>query len=127
MRLKLFIAVLSVPILVISFLIALEMRETLNCKAVKSERDASNQKVLSFEAMALKEWNSFPLMGDGTEARDPTPNSGGRYYSNFDSFYESEYLPKLWDEKNVGYRIVLNYPECFALREVVQIQEILDD
>jgi hypothetical protein len=123
----LFITVLSVPILVISFLIALEIRENLDCKAVKNERDSSNQKVLSYEAMALKEWNSFPVYAGDLEGRDPTPGSGGQIFSNFEEYFQSFYYSKVQEEKEIGYRLVLNYPECFTLREVVQIQEILDD
>jgi hypothetical protein len=124
---KIFIAIISVPILVISFLIALEIRESLNCKTVKSERNASNQKVLSYEATALKEWNSFPIYAGALEGRDPTPGSGGQIFSNFEEYFQSFYYSKVQKEKEVGYRLVLNYPECFTLREVVEIQEILRD
>jgi hypothetical protein len=126
-RAQLAIAILCVPLLVISYLIALEVRENLNCRSVINERNISNKQVLNLEADALKEWNSFPLMGDGTEARDPTPNSGGRYFSNFEGFYRSEYATKIQNEKELGYRLVLGYPECFPLREVLEIQAILND
>ncbi len=126
-RVQFAIAFLCVPVLVISYLIAQEVRENLNCRSVINERNISNRQVLILEAEALKEWNSFPLMGDGTEARDPTPNSGGRYFSNFDSFYQYEYATKVQNEKELGYRLVLGYPECFPLREVLEIQALLND
>jgi hypothetical protein len=127
LKIKVFIAVISVPILAISLLIALELRENLHCKAVHDERNASNQKVLSYEAMALKEWNSFPIYAGSLEGRDPTPGQGGQIFSNFEEYFQSFYYSKVQKEKEIGYRLVLNYPECFTLREVVEIQEILRD
>ena len=120
-------AIISIPILVVSYLIANEINERLECRTIKRERSISNERVLSLEAKAHSDWNSFPLMGDGTEARDPTPGVGGRYFSNFDDFFQSEYAKEILGEKQIGYQFVLNYPECFPLREVVEIQKILSE
>jgi hypothetical protein len=117
---------LSVPILVISYLVAIEVRENLNCRTIKNERIISNEKVLSYEATALKEWNSFPVYAGALEGRDPTPGSGGQIFSNFEEYFQSVYYSKVQKEKEIGYRLVLNYPECFPLREVLEIQAILN-
>jgi len=55
-----FLVIASIPVLTISYLIANEIQESLECRAVKNERVASNNRVISLEERALQEWNSFP-------------------------------------------------------------------
>jgi hypothetical protein len=118
---------LSVPILVVSYLVAIEVKENLNCRSVKNEKSISNEKVLSLEEKAREEWNSFPLFNSGgIVGRDPTPNSGGQIFSNFEEYFQSYYSSKVQDEKEIGYLLVLNHPQCFPLREVLEIQAILN-
>jgi len=122
-----FLVIASIPVLTISYLIANEIQESIKCKEVKNERVASNNRVISLEERALQEWNSFPLIGDGSGTRDPNPGGGGQIFSSFDEYFRSNYSSKVQDEKEIGYRLVLSYPECFPLREVVEIQGIWND
>jgi len=122
-----FFVITSIPILAVSYLIANEIEELIDCRAIKNERIVSNNRVVSLEEKALEDWNSFPLLGDGTGARTPNLGGGGEYFTNFDRYFRSVYAAKVRDEKEIGYRLVLNYPECFPLREVVEIQSILNE
>ena len=127
---QLLLVIISIPVLVISFLISGQLRETWQCRSVKSEKQASQEKSYSLETKAIKEWNSFPRYKDstfGSEARDPNDGGGGQIFSSFEDYFRSSYSFDLMLENRIAYRIVINHPQCFSPREVAEVQNLLDD
>lgn len=117
-------------ILIVSFLVSTEIRETWQCRAIQIARDDSVSRSLALESKALKEWKSFPKYKNsffGPEARDPDPNVGGRVYSTFDEYFSSEYSSQFLREGYVGAQIVVNNPHCFSPREVAVSTNLLND
>ncbi len=120
------VALLSIPPLVTSFLAADQIQESIKCREVKSERDKSLSAVSELRTKALEEWNSWPPYSVGSQDRK-NPNGGGRIFSSFDEYFDSRYMAEASDEMLVADRLVLNYPECFTPREVVEILEGIND
>lgn len=121
------VAICSVPILVISFLISNQIEDAWKCRAIKMERENSSNNVRALKTKALKEWDSFPLYEGDLQGRDPSPGVGGRIYSNFEEYFESFYASKVAKEEVIRDQLVLNHPQCFSPREVVEILEGLTD
>lgn len=121
------VAICSVPILVLSFLISNQIEDAWKCRTIKIEREKSSNNVKALEIKALKEWDSFPLYEGDLEGRDPSPGVGGRIFSSFEEYFGSFYASKVAKEEVISDQLVLNYPQCFSPREVVEILEGLND
>ncbi len=120
------VALLSIPPLVISFLVANQIQESMKCRDIKSEREKSLSAISELKNKALDEWNSWPPYSSGSQERK-NPNGGGRIFSSFDEYFQSYYMAEASEEMRVADRLVLNYPECFTPREVVEILEGIND
>lgn len=99
-----------------------------NCSDVENEYKTSVTTTAQILAKSKEEWNALPkYRGNsfGEDARDPG-ETGGRIYSNFETFFQENYGNDWSSEKRIEFRLIINNPKCFNAREVAEAQESLD-